>query len=269
MRTTLGTLVIIALVGCNSQDKSPPAAKPAERAAMPSSGTTAQAISGTVAEVIDVATYTYVRLTTGAGEMWAAIPTTKVAVGEKVTLVNPQAMQNFTSKTLNRTFDVIQFASGLEGRGAAAPAAEGALPEGHPAVGEGGGTPAMQGFGLKAGAKPGEAAAAIDPKVEKATGADAKTVAELFAQKTALKDKAVTVRGKVVKVTTGVLGKNWLHLRDGSGAEASKDNDIIVTSAATAAIGDTVTVKGPVHLDRDFGAGYAYSVIIEDASVTK
>ena len=93
-----------------------------------------------------------------------------------------------------------------------------------------------------------------------------KTVAEVFAEKDALAGKTVTVRGKVVKVNGGIMGKNWLHVRDGSGAEGT--NDLTVTTAGELpALGATVVVTGPVTLDKDFGMGYAYDVIVEDAEV--
>ena len=104
-------------------------------------------------------------------------------------------------------------------------------------------------------------------KVAKAEGG--KTVAEIFAQRAALKDKEVAVRGKVVKFTPEVMGKNWIHLRDGSGSREKKDDDITVTTAATAAVGDVILVRGVVKLDRDLGAGYTYSAIIEDAKLSK
>jgi hypothetical protein len=108
-----------------------------------------------------------------------------------------------------------------------------------------------------------------DVKVAKATGADARTVAEVWAQRKALKDKPVTIRGKVVKFNPGIMGKNWLHLRDGSGTADKKDNDITITTADTVAVGDVVTAKGKVLVEKDFGAGYAYPVIIEEAKVAK
>ena len=77
------------------------------------------------------------------------------------------------------------------------------------------------------------------------------------------------MRGKVVKYTPEVMGKNWIHLRDGSGSRASKDDDITVTTTSAAAIGDVIVVKGVVKTNRDFGAGYTYPVIIEDAKVSK
>ena len=93
-----------------------------------------------------------------------------------------------------------------------------------------------------------------------------KTVAEVFAEKDALGGKPVTVRGKVVKVNVGIMGKNWLHVRDGSGAEGT--NDLTVTTAAELpALGTTVVVTGPVTLNKDFGMGYTYDVIVEDAEV--
>jgi hypothetical protein len=106
-------------------------------------------------------------------------------------------------------------------------------------------------------------------KVPKAEGADARTVAELWTQRSALKEKKVTVRGKVVKFSGGIMGRNWVHLRDGTGTAAKGDNDITVTTNDDVAVGDVVVAKGVVRLAKDFGAGYAYPVIVEDAKVAK
>ncbi len=112
-------------------------------------------------------------------------------------------------------------------------------------------------------AKPGEQ---VDLSgIAKAEGG--KTVAEVFAEKDALAGKLVSVRGKVVKVNGGIMGKNWLHVRDGSGAEGT--NDLTVTTAGELpALGATVVVTGPVALDQDFGMGYQYVVMLQDAAVT-
>jgi len=94
-----------------------------------------------------------------------------------------------------------------------------------------------------------------------------KTVAEVFAEKEQLAGKPVTFRGKVVKTNADIMGKNWLHVRDGSGADGT--NDLTVTTAgAIPNVGDTVVVTGPVVLNKDFGMGYVYDVLIEDAQVT-
>ena len=96
-----------------------------------------------------------------------------------------------------------------------------------------------------------------------------KTVAEVFADKDQLSGQKVTVRGKVVKTNTGIMGKDWVHVRDGSGADGT--NDLTVTRSAGAAaqpnVGDLVLVTGTVVLNKDFGMGYQYPVIVEDAEV--
>ena len=93
-----------------------------------------------------------------------------------------------------------------------------------------------------------------------------KTVAEVYAEKDALAGQSVAVRGKVVKANPMVMGKNWLHVRDGSGEEGS--NDLTVTTAdELPEVGATVLVSGTLAVDKDFGMGYQYPVIVEDATV--
>ena len=94
-----------------------------------------------------------------------------------------------------------------------------------------------------------------------------KTIAEVFAEKDQLAGQPVVFRGKIVKTNPNIMGKNWLHVRDGSGAEGT--NDLTVTTAGTVPnVGDTVVVKGTVALNKDFGMGYQYDIIVEDAEVT-
>ena len=94
-----------------------------------------------------------------------------------------------------------------------------------------------------------------------------KTVAELFADKDKVVGQKVAVRGKVVKTNSGIMGKDWVHVRDGSGEEGS--NDLTVTTVSTPApkVGDTVLVNGTVAVNKDFGMGYSYPVMLEDADV--
>lgn len=106
-------------------------------------------------------------------------------------------------------------------------------------------------------------------KVPKASGPDARTVAEVVTKRIELKDKTVLVRGKVVKFTPEILNKNWMHLRDGSGSDSDNTNDVLVTTNDQAKAGDIVTIKGVVHIDKDFGSGYSYKVLIEEATLQK
>lgn len=101
--------------------------------------------------------------------------------------------------------------------------------------------------------------------VAKAEGG--KTVAEVYAEKDALASTKVTVRGKVVKTNSGIMGKDWLHVRDGSGADGSNDLTVTTNPGSLPKVGDTVLVTGIVVLNKDFGMGYQYPVILEDAEV--
>jgi len=257
MRGTLPLLLVLAAtVGCQSKKSDAIVAAPTQGglAAMPGAAPAQTGgITGKVLERIEAAPYCYLRLQTARGEVWAAVPEAKLDKGAEVTVVNPMLMTNFESKTLNRTFAEVYFgnlapAGGAPTAPAASPMAAGSAP-----VQTGTPPPAP----LEVG------------KIDKATGADARTVAEVWAQKGALKEKTVTIHGKVVKYNAGVMGKNWMHLQDGSGDPKTSTHDITVTSQDAAAKGDVVTVKGVVRLDKDFGAGYTYAVIVEDAKVVK
>jgi hypothetical protein len=203
----------------------------------------AAAVKGKVLEVKDVDSYTYLLLKTKDGETWAAIAKTPVKKGADVTIENATVMNNFESKTLKKTFDTIVFGT-LGGTGA------------------GGGMAAAH-SGLA------KAADVKDVKVPKASGPDARTVAEIVTKRMELKDKTIVVRGKVVKFTPEVLGKNWVHLRDGSGSASDNTHDVLVTTKDAAKIGDVVVAKGVVHTDRDLGSGYSYKVLVEDATLQK
>jgi hypothetical protein len=106
-------------------------------------------------------------------------------------------------------------------------------------------------------------------KVAKASGPDGRTVAEVVTKRTELKDKTVAIRGKVVKFTGGVMGKNWVHLRDGTGSAADNSNDVVVTTKDETQVGDVVVARGVVRTDVNLGSGYAYAVLIDDAKLTK
>jgi hypothetical protein len=106
-----------------------------------------------------------------------------------------------------------------------------------------------------------------DIKVSKAVGQNAYTVAEIIDQAASLKDKPVVVRGKVVKFSPEIMNKNWIHLRDGTGSSADKNNDLVITSKDQTKVGAVVTVKGVVRTSKDFGHGYSYDVLMEDATI--
>ena len=205
-----------------------------------------QTVRGEVLEVTTVEPYIYLRLKTKEGELWAAVNNAPVQKGATVTIENAMLMTNFESKSLKKTFDKIVFGTLA---GTAAAAASGDLGQIHRGAAQ----------------SPGVA----DVAVPKAQGADARTVAEIIGKRAALKDKTVLLRGKVVKVNSAVMGKNWLHLRDGSGSAKDGTNDIIVTTNEQTTVGSIVVARGVVRTDLDLGSGYAYKVLIEDATLQK
>ena len=200
---------------------------------------------GEVLEVLDAKDFTYMRLKTKDGESWASVPKAKVSVGSNVTIENATAMKDFKSTSLHRTFPVLIM---------------GNLAGAKPASPHGGGMGETHARGIPA----------VDMSnisVPKATGANAQTVADVVTKRAELKDKPVLVRGKVVKYNGGIMGRNWVHLRDGTGADGG--NDILVTTKNTTKPGEVVTAKGVVRIDKDFGSGYAYQVLLEDATLLK
>jgi hypothetical protein len=211
-------------------------------------------IRGTVLETMDAAGYTYVLLDTTEEQRWVAAQQTPVAVGDIVQTNQGMAMQNFTSQSLNRTFDVIYFSGALQNLSATTPPAgqpATALPPGHPTT-------------MAAPA----AADSMVTDVAVAALEEGKDIAWVHANKNSLAGEALSLRGTVVKFNANILGTNWLHIQDGTGSAADGSNDLTVTSAAGAAVGDTVVVTGNIVLDKDFGAGYAYPVLVDDASIT-
>lgn len=197
---------------------------------------------GKVLETMNAANYTYARVATPAGEKWVAGPHTELKVGDEVEWPGGSEMKNFASKTLGRTFDSILFVDALRTGGAAGAAAaaphvalSGKAPEG----------PEVTGIARAEGGL---------------------TVAEIYDRRSGLEGKEVVLRGKVVKANSGVMNRNWLHLRDGS-RSSTGENDLTVTTDAMADVGKTVVVRGKLVLNKDFGFGYRYDVMIEGAKV--
>ena len=235
----------LALVFYGRSTRQPVSTTVGPSPAIPSSGPAeAVVFSGEVTETMNAGGYTYVLLESDGNKIWAAGPETTVKVGDVVSIPAGMEMANFESKTLNRTFDKVVFVSAIgTGEGGNTPA----MPMGHPPTNVDETTLDNMDFsGIE-------------------TPENGKNVAALYAEKAGLAGKEVIVRGKVVKYTAGVMQKNWFHLRDGSGSAGT--NDLTVTTQAIVKIGDVVVARGVLNLDRDFGMGYKYEILLEDATV--
>jgi hypothetical protein len=183
---------------------------------------------------------------TAKGDVWAATSRTKVAVGDKVVVPLESEMRNFRSPLLNRDFPLIYFVSQI-------------TREGEPTA-----PPMAIGHGTGGGIPQDVAPVKVDQVAPPAGGS---SIADVWAKRASLAGKTVIVSGKVVKFNGGILGRNWLHLQDGSGKAADGTNDLTITTDGTAKVGDVITVTGTVAVDKDFTAGYAYKVLIEGGKI--
>jgi len=194
-------------------------------------------LSGEIVETMDTGNYTYVLLKTADKSIWAATEQFDAVIGSRVSIPRGMLVKDFESPTLGRKFDELYFADAINVVDSTYTA-----PDADKTV-----TPEQ-----------------VD-SVEQPEGG--MTVADVYQRRREIAGSTVTVRGKVFKYTERVMGRNWLHIADGTGDE--KHRDLTVNTLDTARLGDVVTVSGPVAIDEDLGYGYFYEVVIKDAKVTR
>lgn len=205
-------------------------------------------IHGSVTETLDTSSYTYVRVKTGdSEELWVAAPRSPVQVGDVVLLPSAVAMQDFYSPSFDRVFDVLYMSPVLRVAGSnAEPNAR-----------------ANTAHGMIAA--PSSPQALLLENIEKPKGGH--TIAELWTNRVSLAGERVAVRGVVVKRNDGVMGRNWVHLRDGS-ADADGHDELTLTTEAKVEVGDTIRLRGTLMIDQDFGFGYRYEMLVEADDIT-
>ncbi len=235
----LAGIAALALTAC--QDRAP------QTTAQPSTKQEPASVArtGTVLETMNAGGYTYVHVDTGSEQIWAAAPQFAVQVGDPVIVPEGMPMINHHSSTLDRTFETVYFVDSVVVAGVHQGGMPAGMPEGHPPI------TAPQAKQIDFGS------------LRKADGGN--TVEEIYSAKNELSGKKVTLRAKVVKFSPQIMGKNWIHLQDGTGNEGS--NNLTITSADFAQVGDTVLVSGTLATEKDFGFGYHYPVLLEDATV--
>ncbi len=195
--------------------------------------------TGVVLEAASGGGYTYLKVDENGNTFWIAGPEAQVSTGATVSFSEQIWMPNFTSKALNRTFEKILFVDGIS-------------------VGSSKPSPAK--------ASPTERTQAAPAGPAKA--ASAYTIQEIFSRKYELNGEPVKVRGNVVKVTENVMSRTWVHIKDGTGTSGS-DTLIFRSKDDSAAVGSVVTAEGVLETDKDFGFGYFYSVIVEEANFSE
>jgi hypothetical protein len=192
-----------------------------------------------VAEKIDAANYTYLEVTENDKTYWIAVTRMDIEIGETLYFSQAMEMKNFKSESLNRTFESVLFVQD-----------------------------ASKFPNQQAGEDPHKnLKSRQDEEISIETPQDSKSVEQIYNEKESLNGKTVKVKGKVVKVNQNIMNRNWIHIQDGTGDETN--SDLVVTSQNVVAVGDIVIAEGIVASDKDFGAGYFFPVIVEDAKIVK
>jgi hypothetical protein len=192
-----------------------------------------------VIDKIDVKGYNYLQVSENKEEYWVAVPTMDIQVGETVYFSKYMLMKDFKSETIDRTFDNILFIED---------ARKSPTPQEMKNIHSGSSTVEKQDI-------------SIDPL------SGGLTIEKIFSDKSILNGKVVKVKGKVVKYNQQIMKRNWIHIQDGTGAE--KDFDLVITSQDAVKVGDIIVAEGKLSTEKDFGAGYFFSVIVEDAKISK
>jgi hypothetical protein len=190
----------------------------------------------TVVDFTNTSNYTYIKVDESGNDYWIAVNKMEVKKGETLFFSKSMEMKNFHSTELNRTFDSVLFVDGI----ATSPNSQSGFV--HPEVNK-------------------------EPEIKKRieTLPGGKTVKEIFANQSELSGKIVRIRGEVVKVNSGIMNRNWIHIQDGTSDNGQYD--LLVTSDQNAKIGDVLVFEGKVATNKDFGAGYKYPVMIEEAKI--
>ena len=198
-----------------------------------------------VLDRIDASNYSYLQVSENGNDYWIAAPQIKVDKGETVYFSQSMEMTNFHSKSLNRTFDKILFVQNVS---KTPPSASG-----------------MEQQNVKSAHSGASSDTREDVSVKPLKNGE--TVAQVYKDRKELAGKIVKIKGKVTKYNPNIMGRNWIHIQDGTGGK--KNFDLLVTSNQSAKVGETVVVEGRVVVDKDFGAGYSYSVLLEDGKISQ
>lgn len=230
-------LLIISIISCNSRSMQPESTEtivPTE--------VTSGLHKANVEEVVQTSAYTYLRVNENEDESWLAIPKQDIKIDQTVYFKEGLAMKDFQSKELNKTFELVYFLQEISFEPT---------------------TPKMP--TNESGAPHGMVADAEQATIEVDLADGGIRIAELFDDPAKYEGKTVRISGVIIKYNEEIMGTNWVHIQDGTVSDNGFDLTITTNSKLTT--GDTITVEGVVTLNKDFGAGYVYDVIIEDAKI--
>jgi hypothetical protein len=196
-----------------------------------------------VKEVIHAAGYTYLNVSEKRKSTWLAVPGMDVSKGDKLTYSGGMIMNDFHSRELNRTFPSVLFLEKVTNESKKSEEKE-----------------------IKLEGKMGEVKKEkIIVTIKREEGCI--SVAKLYESKADFSEKIIKVRGIITKINSAIMGKNWIHIQDGT--EYNGAFDFTITTDSHLQISDTVTFEGKVSVNKDFGYGYTYEVIMEDGKLIR
>jgi hypothetical protein len=241
--TAILILLALASISCREKEQGQQQekqARPQQNVQMQQDTAATELHTAVVQEVIQATSYTYLKVKEADNEFWIAVTKRQIEPGATISFADALEMTNFQSKDLQRTFDKIYFVSRIVGDGS---------------------SESQQSMSMPLRMKPELEKKEIS--IEPADGGV--TIGELFANRDSYADKTVLVKGQVTKINRAIMDRNWVHLQDGTSDSGSFD--LTVTTNDDVKVGDVVTFEGKIALNKDFGAGYTYEVIMEEAKL--
>ncbi|HOI33304.1 MAG TPA: hypothetical protein PLC47_11085, partial [Bacteroidales bacterium] len=178
-------------------------------------------------------------------EYWIAVNTMDARTGDELHFTQAMEMKDFYSRDLDRTFDLVLFVDDIST--------------------------------LPIPAKTADLSAQVQqhdgrPKTDKKTieikhADDVVRLSELFSNPEKYDQQVIKVTGEVTKFNSGIMGKNWAHIQDGTSHD--KFFDLTVTTQDVIPVGDVVIFEGKIVLNKDLGSGYFYEFLMEDATAKR
>jgi hypothetical protein len=226
--------IIIFFIGCGNDDSN---SKEITETKNNTTNIESNSRSGIVVDKVDAGSYSYLQLKENDKLYWVAVPTMKIENGESIYFSQYMEMIDFKSETLNRTFESVLFVNDA--------------------------SKSMNKMNMK---NPHSDVQSLDKQtISVGTLKDGKTIADIYKNKQSLNGKTVKVKGKVVKFNSGIMNRNWVHIQDGT--DNNGDFDLLITSDESVRVGDIIVADGKLAIDKDFGAGYFYPVLVEEAKI--
>ena len=194
-----------------------------------------------VKEVLQTSSYTYLFVNENNKDYWIAVGKADVKVNDHLYYQEALVMKDFKSEELDRTFDQILFVENIGG------------------------------MKLKNDSMPNDSlhqqvlVQEKKPVINVDIAPNGIRIAELMKNRENYANKKVIIRGQVVKINANIMDRNWVHLKDGT--SHSGKSDLTFTTLEEVNIGDVVTFEGTVAIEKEYGAGYIYPLIVEDAKL--